>query len=73
MTLRGIDVQSYTFEMVREAFVELFCAPKSSIENPNFRVSGQGRSFCVLDYGECEGNTGYWVQDEDTGEEGVLE
>ena len=52
MTHRGVDIQQYTFDMVREAFVELFCAPRSSIENPNFRVSGQGRNFCVLDYGE---------------------
>ena len=73
MTLRGIDVQNYTFDLIREAFIELFCAPKSSIENPSFRVSGQGRNFCVLDYGECEGSSGYWAMDEETGEEGFLE
>ena len=73
MTLRGIDVQNYTFDLIREAFIELFCAPKSSIENPSFRVSGQGRNFCVLDYGDCEGSSGYWAMDEETGEEGFLE
>ena len=37
MTLRNITVQQYTFDGVREAFIELFCAPKSSIENPKYK------------------------------------
>ena len=27
MTIRGVNVQQYTFEGLREAFIELFCAP----------------------------------------------
>ena len=38
-----------------EAFIEMLCAPKSSIEN--LRSGGHCRSFCVMDYGECEGHT----------------
>ena len=45
MTIRGIHVQNYTFEALREAFIELFCAPKSGLDNPNYRTTGQGRSF----------------------------
>ena len=30
------------FEAVRTVFVELFCTPKSSMENPSLRVSGHG-------------------------------
>ena len=72
MTIRGILVQNYTFGGLREAFIELFCAPKSGLDNPNYRTSGQGRSFCVYDYGECDGQYGYWVQDEETEEEGFV-
>ena len=35
LTLRGYTVQMYTFEVVREVFLELFCMPKSSLENPS--------------------------------------
>ena len=72
MTIRGIQVQNYTFEGLREAFIELFCAPRSGIDNPNYRTTGQGRSFYVYEYGECDGQYGYWVQDEETEEEGFV-
>ena len=72
MTIRGINVQQYTFEGLREAFIELFCAPKSGLDNPSYRTAGQNRSFCVYEYGECDGQTGYWVQDEETEEEGFV-
>ena len=41
MTMRGIQVQNYTFEGLREAFIELFCAPKSGLDKsklPNNRT-----------------------------------
>ena len=76
MSLRGRTVQTYTFESVREIFIELFCAPKSSLENPNLRASGGGherqRNFCVIETGDLEGSTGYWVEDEDSGEVGFI-
>ena len=72
MSLRGIMLQAYTFEQIRECLIELFCAPRSSIENPSYRVSGQGRTFAVLEYGEIEGSMGYWAECEETGEEGFL-
>eukprot|EP00971_Amphidinium_carterae_P192062 3810758-Amphidinium_carterae.2 len=31
------------------------------------------RSFLVLQQGECFGTSGYWVEDDKTGEEGFLE
>ena len=30
------------------------------------------RSFCVIDYGTCEGQEGYWVEDDQTFEEGFV-
>jgi hypothetical protein len=76
LTLRGRTVQTYTFDSVREIFIELFCAPKSSLENPNLRASGGGnerqRNFCVIESGDLEGNTGYWVEDDESGEVGFV-
>ena len=72
LTLRGYDVQTYSFEIVRDLFMELFCAPKSSLDNPNLRTSGGNRAFCVLEQGELCDEYGYWAEDEDTGEVGFL-
>ena len=76
LSLRGRTVQTYTFDSVREVFIELFCAPKSSLENPNLRSSGGGesrqRNFCVIDQGDLEGSAGYWVEDDESGEVGFL-
>jgi hypothetical protein len=72
MSLQGQRVQDYTFAGVREVFIELFCAPRSSLDNPNLRRFSGGRSFCVLDQGEMDGTTGYWVEDDGNGEVGFL-
>eukprot|EP00971_Amphidinium_carterae_P257245 5106824-Amphidinium_carterae.1 len=52
----------------------LLCQPKSSIENPSSgqQMAGQ-RSFLIIQQGECFGTSGYWVEDDYTGEEGFLE
>ena len=65
-------MSDYTFQDVREVTIELFCAPKSSIDNPSLRSVTAVRSFCVLDDGEMEGQDGYWVQDDETGEDSFL-
>ena len=72
MSLRGMSVQQYTTMAVRDMFIELFCAPRSSLENPSLRtgtVQNQ-RSFCILEEGEMDGVTGYWAEDDDTGDVG---
>ena len=75
LSLRGIDIPAYTFESVRTVFVELFCTPKSSMENPSLRVSGHvssmNRTFIVEDYAGCE--FGQWAKDEVTGEQGYID
>ena len=71
-SLQGQRVQDYTFAGVLEVFIELFCAPRSSLENPNLRGFSGGRSFCVIDQGEMDGSTGYWVEDDGNGEVGFL-
>ena len=72
LTLRGFDVQTYTFDTVREVFMELFCMPKSALDNPNLRSGGSHRAFCILDQGELCEEYGYWAEDEETGEVGFL-
>ena len=76
MSVRGIQLASYTFDVISQVFREIFCATKTSIADPNLRPSAgptyKSRSFCVLDEGDWEGDTGLWVQDDDTGEEGFV-
>ena len=50
----------------------VFCEPRSSLENPSYRVNSQGRTAVALGYGEVEGPTGDWAGCEETGESGLL-
>ena len=58
--------------MVREVFIELFCMPRSSLDNPNLRTGTGPRAFCILDQGEMYDEYGYWAEDENSGEVGFL-
>ena len=72
MTL-NIRVENYQYQEAREVFTELFCAPRNSWENPSLRGGRtQNRSFCILGDGEMDGAYGYWVEDDDSGEQGFL-
>ena len=59
-----MNITAYTFEAVKTTFLELLCAPKSSMENPSLRVSGQvssmNRTFIVEDY--AEDDFGQWAK-----------
>ena len=68
--LERLRVQAYTFDIVRDVFLELFCMPKSSLDNPNLRASAGPRAFCILEQGELCDEYGYWAEDDDTGEVG---
>ena len=59
LAIRAFPLRNYTFDLIRTAFLELFCAPRSSLDNPSFRRSNQQRTFFGQDYGELEGSTGY--------------
>ena len=75
LSLQGMNVTDYTLEAVKTVFVDLFCSPKSSMENPSLRVSGHGgstsRTFIVEDYPEDE--YGQWATDEATVEQGWID
>ena len=53
-----VNVTAYRLEAVRTVFVELFCTPKSSMENPSLRANGHGgstnRTFIVDNFSEDE-------------------
>ena len=72
--LREMNVSAYTFESVT-VFVQLFCTPKSSMENPSLRLSGHAsstnRTFIVGDY--AEDDFGQWAKNEVTGEQGYID
>ena len=61
-----MSVPACTLEAVKTVFMDLFCTPTSSMENPSLRVSGHGgstsRTFVVEDYAEDE--NGQWSIDE---------
>ena len=75
LSLRRMDIPAYSFETVRTVFIELFCTPKNSMENPSLRVSGHvksmNRTFIVGDYAEDE--FGQWAKDEVTSEQGYVD
>ena len=70
-----MNVPAYTLEAIRTIFTELFCTPKSSMENPSLRVSGysgsSNRTFIVEDFSEDD--SGQWATDEITGEQGYID
>ena len=73
LSLKGLNITTSTFQAVQRTFLELFCTPKSSMENPSLRVSGNvgsmNRTFIVEEYA-AEDNFGQWAKDEVTGEQG---
>ena len=73
MVLRNFSIGQYRIEDVRTVFQEFFCAPKKSLENPSLRtMTPQTRSFCIIEDGEMDGLSGYWVEDDVSGEQGFL-
>ena len=81
MEVRQVSLQDYTFDVFRAKYIDLFCAPKNSLENPNIRMTGgnqpsgnSARSFLIIETGVLDDeHHGFWVQDEETGEEGFLQ
>ena len=75
LSLKGMNITAYTFEAVRTTFLELFCTPKSSLENPSLRVRGRvsntNRTFIVEEY--AEDDFGQWAKDEVSGEQGYVD
>ena len=59
VNIRQIAMPQYTYLQVKHLFLELFCVSRTGVADPN------------IDEGEAEeGEQGFWVIDEETGEEG---
>ena len=71
MSLRQINMTQYTYQGVRELFMELFCITRTGISDPMIQHR-RGTNFYVVDEGEMEQEDGFWVIDEDTHEEGFV-
>ena len=72
--MKGIEIPKLQPETVKQVFTDLFCVPTSSLENPMYKsTASAARSYCILDQGELEGQFGYWVEDDQTLEVGLLQ
>ena len=71
MSLRQIDMAQYTYLQVKQLFMELFCTTRTGIADPTIRHVKRS-TFLVIEEGENDGETGYWVAEEETGDEGFV-
>ena len=71
MSLRQVDMQGYTYLRVKQLFLDLFCSNATSTADPLIRRDKR-TTFLVLDEGEYEEETGFWVMDQATQEEGFV-
>ena len=71
MSLRQIDMAQYTYLQVKQLFMELFCTTRTGIADPTIHHVKRS-TFLVIHEGEYEGETGYWVAEEETGYEGFV-
>ena len=71
MSLRQIDMAQYTYLQVKQLFMELFCTTRTGIADPTIRHVKRS-TFLVIEEGEYDGETGYWVAEEETGDEGFV-
>ena len=75
MAHRGIDLVGLDAGTLGDIFIEMFCNPRTAVDNPLLNNTGHGgrRSFIVMDEGELDGSFGCWAEDDDDGAEGFLD
>ena len=75
MAHRNRPLADYRVQELREVYLEVFCATRTSVENPLLAPSGHAgrKTFLVLDEGYLDTYEGFWVEDEEDGAEGFLE
>eukprot|EP00439_Symbiodinium_sp_Y106_P066001 s314_g10.t1 len=71
MALRQINMSNYTYLGVKGLFLDLFCGTATGTADPSIRRQRRC-TFLVLDEGDLEEESGYWVMDQETGEEGFV-
>ena len=74
LSLQEVEVTAYTLEAARTVFVDLFCTPKSSMENPSLRVNQYGIRAEPSSWKDfIEDEFEQWSMDEVTGEQGYVD
>ena len=70
LSLRGIQLPQFTYELVKAQYYDLFITTRTNLQDPNIRPSGGSRSktFFILEQGDYEGEEGFWVEDEEGAE-----
>ena len=70
MNICQIAMPQYTYLQVKQLFLELVCVSRTGVADPN--IAHRKRStFYIIEEGETEeGEHGFWVIDEEIGEEG---
>ena len=71
MALRQINMNNYTYLGVKGLFLDLFCGTATGTADPSIRRQRRS-TFLVLDEGDLEEESEYWVMDQETGEEGFV-
>ena len=71
MALRQINMNNYTYLGIKGLFLDLFCGTATGTADPSIRRQRRS-TFLVLDEGDLEEESGYWVMDQETGEEGFV-
>ena len=70
MNIHQIAMPQYTSLQVNQLFLELFAVSCTGVADPNI-AHRKSSTFYILEEGETkEGEHGFWVIDEETGEEG---
>ena len=69
MAHRGIDLVGLDAGTPRDIFIEMFCNPRTAVDDPLLNNAG----FIVIDEGELDGSCGFWAEDEDDGAGGFLD
>ena len=75
MARRNRPLADYRIQELREVYLEVFCATRTSVENPLLAPSGNAgrKTLLVPDKGYLDTYEGFWVEDEEDGAEGFLE
>ena len=75
MNAQNIPMEDYKYQAVKTQFLQLFCVSRTSISDPQLqhRPSGRRRrTYYIEEHGTMDGEEGYWVADETSGEQGVI-
>eukprot|EP00438_Fugacium_kawagutii_P016051 Skav221531 [mRNA] locus=scaffold1813:43:5619:- [translate_table: standard] len=71
MSLRQVAMNEYTYQLVKQLFLELFCSTRTGVADPSLQHRRK-TTFLVIEEGEHEDEPGFWVVDEETQEEGFV-